>query len=203
MNINNTVNYERYNSSNQNCPICFTVADCNAIAHDRDSQKMWHPIHKKCMDSWIEFNTRHQQVPTCPVCRASINTESLFNLGQELALDSIIGSCIGSFAIMTPSKIYLELSELVDGSIAGAVNAVGLSILNGVMLGAMGILFKSTLSNNREEVAIGGVVGTALGAVAGATAGLTGEDIALSGILGGAIGGSIGGLVRKFVRIHD
>jgi hypothetical protein len=118
------------------CGICKEVLDENVIAHDNLGIK--HPFHKKCVIEWLKINS------SCPVCRASLDTSSLFSwqdrmvwhwnrykrtIAQpEIACVIAIGILFGAVLKMLPNEqgynicfIFMNLNRLAFSAVPAAI----------------------------------------------------------------------------------
>ena len=80
------------------CGICLQPSGTDFVVHDggKDNTKI-HPFDVKCLKTWF---AEHSDNPTCPTCRAKVNTQSLFSWKEKLVTElkntSFIGVTIGA-----------------------------------------------------------------------------------------------------------
>ena len=120
--------FHSYNS-NDNCSICLEsmTGDRNVVAHD-GSHGEKHPLHKECIKQCLMVKS------DCPVCRVSLNTNSLFSWKEgvtneltHITNDAFKGAKVGSY-VPAPA---------VAAGVVGAV-VVGAGALVGAAIGIVG-----------------------------------------------------------------
>jgi hypothetical protein len=68
------------------CGICLQPLGTDCVAHDggKNNTKI-HPCDVNCLKTWL---LAHPDDPTCPICRAKVNTQSLFSWKEKLVAES-------------------------------------------------------------------------------------------------------------------
>ncbi len=132
------------------CPVCLLDLGMDAIAHPNGGGL--HPIHRRCLQAWVNAAEARHQTPTCPTCGikvTSIETKgaALFRMSKEGDLASIqVLKKDGS------SLVFCDLA-ICTASEKGHHQIVDALLERGTMLSEMrGVALKSASRNGHAEV---------------------------------------------------
>jgi hypothetical protein len=98
------------------CGICLQPSGTDFVVHDggKDNTKI-HPFDVKCLKTWF---AEHSDNPTCPTCRAKVNTQSLFSWKEKLVTEL---KNLSPIAMFIGANIALVATTLIFGIAADSM----------------------------------------------------------------------------------
>jgi hypothetical protein len=142
------MNLVQYSSvrSDEDCGICLdSMTGGDAIAHNDSDGRLIHPIHRKCIQEWLDTQVHKK----CPLCRASIEISSLESLNQRVV-----------------KELKLAGGDALTGAGMAVVACLMISLsINAIMLSQNSILGNEPLVKFLLAYTRGIIVGGAVGGV--------------------------------------